>query len=72
MPGFSQFLIQPDPTTKHSVLHFIVGPLVISTSSGTGRNGGQFTSEIARIEPRAEMDFAVLKALSDQAKAGRR
>ena len=29
-------------------------------------------SEIARIEPRAEMDFAVLKALSDQEKAGRR
>jgi hypothetical protein len=29
-------------------------------------------SEIARIEPRAEMDFAVLKAVSDQDKAGRR
>ncbi|MBU0835201.1 MAG: hypothetical protein KKH33_22790 [Alphaproteobacteria bacterium] len=29
-------------------------------------------SEIARIEPRAEMDFAVLNALSDQEKAGRR
>ena len=29
-------------------------------------------SEIALIEPRAEMDFAVLKALSDQEKAGRR
>lgn len=29
-------------------------------------------SEIARIEPRAEMDFTVLKALSDQEKAGRR
>ena len=29
-------------------------------------------SEIARREPRAEMDFAVLKALSDQEKAGRR
>jgi hypothetical protein len=29
-------------------------------------------SEIARTEPRAEMDFAVLKALSDQDKSGRR
>lgn len=29
-------------------------------------------SEIARIEPRAEMTFAVLKALSDQEEAGRR
>jgi len=29
-------------------------------------------SEIARIEPRAEMDFAVLKALSDQEEAGHR
>ena len=29
-------------------------------------------TEIARIERRAEMDFAVLKALSDQEKAGRR
>ena len=29
-------------------------------------------SEIARIEPRAEMDFAFLKALSGQEKAGRR
>ena len=29
-------------------------------------------SEIARIEPCAEMDFAVLKALSDQDKSGRR
>ena len=29
-------------------------------------------SEIVRIEPRAEMDFAVLKALSDREKAGRR
>jgi hypothetical protein len=29
-------------------------------------------SEIALIEPRADMDFAVLKALSDQEKAGRR
>ncbi|NGO66086.1 hypothetical protein G6N76_20720 [Rhizobium daejeonense] len=29
-------------------------------------------SEIARIEPRAEIDFAVLKAVSDQEEAGRR
>ncbi|KQZ59775.1 hypothetical protein ASD54_23645 [Rhizobium sp. Root149] len=29
-------------------------------------------SEIARIESRAEMNFAVLKALSDQEEAGRR
>lgn len=29
-------------------------------------------SEIARIEPRAEMNFAVLKALSDQEEACRR
>jgi hypothetical protein len=29
-------------------------------------------SEIARIEPRAEMDFTVLKALSDQEDAGSR
>lgn len=29
-------------------------------------------SEIVRIEPRAEMDFAVLQALSDQEEAGRR
>lgn len=29
-------------------------------------------SEIARIEPRAEMDFAVLKALTDQEEAGSR
>ena len=29
-------------------------------------------SEIARIEPRAEMGFAVLEAFSDQEKAGRR
>lgn len=32
----------------------------------------KFASEIARIEPCAEMDFAVLKALSDQEKAARR
>ena len=30
------------------------------------------TSEIARREPRAEMDFAVFKALSDQEESGRR
>lgn len=29
-------------------------------------------SEIARIEPRAEMDFAVLRGVSDQENAGRR
>jgi hypothetical protein len=29
-------------------------------------------SEIARIGPRAEMDFAILEALSDQEKAARR
>lgn len=29
-------------------------------------------SEIARIEPRAEMDFEVVKAIADQESAGRR
>ncbi|WP_266064302.1 hypothetical protein [Brucella intermedia] len=28
-------------------------------------------SEVARIEPRAEMDFAVVKAIADQESAGR-
>lgn len=30
------------------------------------------TSEIARIEPRAAMDFEVVKAIADQETAGRR
>lgn len=30
------------------------------------------TSEIARIEPRAEMDFEVVKAIADQEHSGRR
>ncbi len=29
-------------------------------------------SEVARIEPRAEMDFEVVKAIADQESAGRR
>lgn len=46
-----------------------------------GRSEGDFheywhwakvASEIARIEPRAEMDFDILKNLSDQEKSGRR
>jgi hypothetical protein len=70
MSGFSQFRIQPDPTTKHSAVRSIA-------SRSTGDLGefwhwSKAASEIALIEPRAEMDFAVLKALSDQEKAGRR
>jgi hypothetical protein len=34
-------------------------------------NWSKVASEIARIESRAEMDFSVLRALSDQDKAGR-
>ncbi len=46
-----------------------------------GRSAGDFhgywhwdkvASEIARIEPRAEMDFDILKVLSDQEEPGRR
>lgn len=32
----------------------------------------QVASEVARIEPRAEMDFEVVKAIADQERAGRR
>lgn len=35
-------------------------------------NWAKVASEVARMEPRAEMDFEVVKAIADQERAGRR
>jgi hypothetical protein len=41
-------------------------------NAGEYRHWAKVASEVARIEPRAEMDFEVVKAIADQERAGRR
>jgi hypothetical protein len=69
MQGFSQFRIQAGSyyEAQRRAFH----------SRSTGEldefwHWSKVASEIARIEPRAEMDFSVVEALSDQEKARRR
>lgn len=44
---------------KRNAMRSVAGPMMISTSSGTGQ---KVASEVALVEPRAETDFAVLQA----------
>ena len=40
-------------------------------NAGEYRHWAKVPSEVGRIEPRAEMDFEVVKAIADQERAGR-
>lgn len=62
MPDDLLQLTRSMPTTRRSEEPRVVARKVIPTNTGIAK----VASEIARIEPRAEMDFEIVKAIADQ------